>query len=623
MKKLIFVITIFTFTLFTIGCAVKTTTNPIQQTTTTPVTQTTTADVTQTDTERPKTTPTGTYTINWEVNGVIVEVDSNVLEGTLPVFNGDTPTKASTVQYDYTFSGWSPEVTNAQANQTYVAQFTETLRQYTLFFNTNGGTTPSPHVTQYYGDILLEPEKPTNEGFRFMGWFIDAELTQPVIWPFEVTQDQTFYAKWNALVPYGAYLEILLTSYSFNPYNYIPESMMPESNLTSQATLDNVDYSTFMSISQIPFGGHGEQWKMVIANIEQSKTFFNVLTIVDTLATLSVATFNNYLDTNPDDTAHYNFLSGIYSVTISFENEVISYTLDYTATLPGLGEQTVQIALSYNIVTGVKEGRVQLGDANALRYIVTPDSYQFAIKYLGIRRAYFEISEDHEGNIKGKIYEFLGLDEVFTFGSAAQFFITDDFVSVVGNKSSSMLGWEGTINELYSVSTGKLLGYEIRETLSSITYNTLWFNLNDTSGINSIKFLEAPLENSNPYLVYINDVDELFVTKNVGGIGFKMLSRRYDIELRQQYFYYMDGEELYQVPILVPMIFVQEEQLSSFVADVNSMNDGLTFAFNLSTLIQNQIMDDYDNLIDDFIGQKDLFTTQTIIDFIGSAYIHE
>jgi len=74
---------------------------------------------------------------------------------------------------------------------------------------------------------------------------------------------------------------------------------------------------------------------------------------------------------------------------------------------------------------------------------------------------------------------------------------------------------------------------------------------------------------------------------------------------------------------LIVIYFVQEEQLSTFVGDVNSMNDGLTFTFNLSTLIQNKIMDDYDYLIDDFIDQKDLFATQTIIDFIGEAYTRE
>ena len=624
MKRVFLVFTLVFLVVFIIGCdkkptTIATTESPTVVTTESPTTQ---APTTVVPTTVVPTTAVVAYSIMWEVNGIIQEEDLNIPEGDLPVFNGLTPTKPSTDQYDYTFSGWIPAISSVQSDQTYVAQFTETIKQYTVQFDSNGGSAVA-QTTVDYGTMLSEPGNPTNEGYHFMGWFEDSDLTQPVAWPLEITQNLTLYAQWNLLVPYGDYLSGLLNSYSFSPYSYIPESMMPEYNLSSQPVLDGIDYSTYMSISEIPFGGHGEQWEMVIANIEQSIYFFNVLSVVDTLATLSVSSFNNYIDSNPEDTAHYNFLSGIYSVTISFENNVIYYVLDYTATFPVIGEQTVQIALSQNILSGDKEGRIQIGEANALRYVATENSYEFAIKYGGIRRAYFEITRNYDGSVEGRIFEYLGLDETFTTGSAAQFFINEDYVSVVGNKSSSMTGWAGTINELYSVSSGKLLGYEVREAISSITYNTLWFNLDDTSGITSVKFLEAPLEDSNPYLVYINDSEELFVSKNVGGISLKTLSRRYDIELRLQYFYYEVEGEINQVPMLVPMIFVQEEQLSTLVSDVNSMNTGITFTFDLSTLVQNKIMDDYDTLIDDFIVQKDDFTTQIIIDFIGSAFIHE
>jgi hypothetical protein len=275
-----------------------------------------------------------------------------------------------------------------------------------------------------------------------------------------------------------------------------------------------------------------------------------------------------------------------------------------------------------NYVSGDKEGRIQVGDANSLKYVATEERYEFAIKYAGIRRAYFEISRDTSGNVEGKIFEYLGLDEVFTTGSGAEFFISEDYVSVVGNKSSSMMGWTGTINELYDVETGELLGYEIREELSGITYNTLWFNLGDTTGITTIKVFEAPLEESNPYYVYVNGDVDVFVTKSYGGIGLKMLSRRYDIELRTQYFYYLDGETLYQVETLILMIFVQEEMLSSLETDVNAQNPGLSFTLDVSTDVQNQIMDDYDTLIDEFIAIKDTYTVQYILDFVGEAYTH-
>jgi uncharacterized repeat protein (TIGR02543 family) len=560
-------------------------------------------------------TPQVTYTIFWEVNGSIVETDLNVSEGVMPAYDGYTPIKPATNQYEYTFTGWTPTVVAAAGNQTYIAEFDESIRQYSVQFNSNGGSSVAQVISEYNTD-LIEPAEPTREGYNFVGWCLDVNLTQSVEWPLTVTQNQTLYAKWNETVPYGEYLSALLTNYSSSPLSYIPESLLPGAALITEQQ-SNIDYSAFVNLSNLPSRGFGEQWDMVLTNLEQAQSFYTILSVVDTLSSASIIAFNNYLDSNPADTAHYAFLDGIYSVTITFEDNIIYYVLDYTATVPVFGNQTIQIALSQDILSGEKVGRIQVGDANALRYVVTDDSYQFAIRYLGIRRAYFEISRDGD-NVEGRIFEFLGLDDSFTLGSSAQFFINDDYASVVGNKSSSMVGWAGTITELYDVDSGDLLGYEIRETLSSITYNTMWFNLSDTSGVTSIKFLDAPIEDSNPYLVYVNGNENVFESKNVGGFSLKSLSRRYDIELRTQFFYYQSGDDLVKAEVLVPMIFVQEEQISTLVTDVNSMNTGLNFLFNLSVSAVDQITTDYSILIDPFILQKDEYTYQDILDFIGS-----
>jgi uncharacterized repeat protein (TIGR02543 family) len=561
-----------------------------------------------------------TYTITWQVNGQVVETDLNVIEGVTPTFNGSTPAKPSTAQYTFTFNGWSPAIQPAQANTTYEAVFTQTIRQYTIQFNSNGGSSVQPN-TSNYGTMLNEPAEPTREGYHFVSWCLDSDLTQAVTWPLQVTQNQTLYAKWNEAVPYGAYLSTMLSSYAQSPYAYIPDSMKPGANLITQQQ-SVLDFTSFVNVSSIPYGGHGEQWKMVVTNLEQSKTFFNVLTVVDTLSSASILAFNNYLDSNPANTEYYEFTQGIYRVTIEFKDGVMYYVLDYTATLPVLGLQTVQIALTYNVLTQEKTGRIQLGAANALKYEVTNNSYKFGIMYLGVRRAYFEISKDNDDNVEGRIFEYLGVDGTFTTGTAAEFFINDDYVSVVGNKSSSMMGWAGTIVELYSVDTGEMLGYEVRETFSSVTYNTLWFNLDDTSGITTIKGVTAPLENNNPHLIYVNGSATVFATKNVGGFSTKTLSRRYDIEFRKQYFYYQSGGEIVEVMVNVPMLFVQQEQLGALVTDINSMNAGLNFAFNVPTTTTSKITSDYSTLINPFNAQKNDYTTQLIIDYIGTVYTH-
>ena len=48
----------------------------------------------------------GEYTIMWQNwNGAVLEVDYDVEEGTLPTYDGMTPTKEGTDQYAYEFCG--------------------------------------------------------------------------------------------------------------------------------------------------------------------------------------------------------------------------------------------------------------------------------------------------------------------------------------------------------------------------------------------------------------------------------------------------------------------------------------------------------------------------------------
>ena len=77
-------------------------------------------------------------TARWEVieykitfkNGDTILQDTAFAYDTTPVYGGDTPIKESDADNEYTFSGWSPEITKVTGEATYEAQFTATEHHF-------------------------------------------------------------------------------------------------------------------------------------------------------------------------------------------------------------------------------------------------------------------------------------------------------------------------------------------------------------------------------------------------------------------------------------------------------------------------------------------------------------
>ena len=177
-----------------------------------------------------------------------------------------------------------------------------------------------------------------------------------------------------------------------------------------------------------------------------------------------------------------------------------------------------------------------------------------------------------------------------------------------------MVGFTGYINELYDAKSGEMLGYEVKEELSKLVYNTLWFNLDDIAGISTVKYI--PKTDKDDAKVYVNGSSDVWKPKKA------LLSRRFDIEFRTQYVYSYDTTtETYTThQVSVPMMFVQEEYLDTFTADVASTND-ITAVISVSTADVEKIMADYDKLIPVFVEHKDAITVDMIIAYIGEKKI--
>ena len=82
-----------------------------------------------------------TYKVVWKnYNGEILETDNTVEYGTIPTYDGEEPTRASTEKNSYEFTGWDPEIKAVEGNQEYTAQFKENLRTYTVTWENSDRT---------------------------------------------------------------------------------------------------------------------------------------------------------------------------------------------------------------------------------------------------------------------------------------------------------------------------------------------------------------------------------------------------------------------------------------------------------------------------------------------------
>ncbi|MEG9430018.1 MAG: hypothetical protein VZQ61_03745 [Christensenellaceae bacterium] len=426
-----------------------------------------------------------------------------------------------------------------------------------------------------------------------------------------------------------AYLNAASQSMETSPNAYIPAAMLPDynSNLVTETEI-TYDFSEFVNVNNIKYGGFGKQWNMVIDNIHQSEYFKKYLTMDNTIISSAINTVIEHLNSN--STINKTFQKGNFNASVSYENKKFNLTIQYVTSVSNslFGNVSPTITMTYDTVSNEKIYTVKITDTNRMRFSVSDNKYEFGIEYgisAGQRTSYL-IIERKNNAVEGHIYEYITLKGKDVMPSCADFYVKDGYVSVVGNKADAMMIAKGYINELYKANEGKLLGYEVRETITSVDYNTLWFNLNDISGITNIKIGDKTNANESGKStndVYLNDSDTLFAPTYNKKLGVKT-SRKYDIEFRTQYFYSKDAVtgEITEHEVKVPMMFIQEDNdkdtnFTDYPANILADN-GITSAVTLNTTYLNKILDDYDTLIDDFIENKQMMGSEVIKAYIES-----
>ena len=135
------------------------------------------------DKEIPKTMPAENMTVKaqWEINQYTITFDTNGGSEIAPITQ-DYGTKitapADPTRKGYTFKGWDKEIPETMPAENITVKGQWETNQYTITFDTNGGSEIAP-ITQDYGTAITAPDNPTRKGYTFKGWNKEIPETMP------------------------------------------------------------------------------------------------------------------------------------------------------------------------------------------------------------------------------------------------------------------------------------------------------------------------------------------------------------------------------------------------------------------------------------------------------------
>ena len=183
------------------------------------------------------------YWAKWEINQYAITFDTNG-GSEIATITQDYGTKitapADPTRKGYTFKGWDKEIPKTMPAENITVKAQWEINQYTITFDTNGGSEIAP-ITQNYGTKITAPADPTRKGYTFKGWDKEIPETMPA-------ENITITARWrDTEKPTG---EIIIGTNKWNKFlNELTFGIFFKD--TQEVTINAVDNSGTVFVSYL------------------------------------------------------------------------------------------------------------------------------------------------------------------------------------------------------------------------------------------------------------------------------------------------------------------------------------------------------------------------------------
>ena len=201
------------------------------------------ADGTAWDYASDKVTDNITLYAKWAANTYTITFDTAGGSEIAPItqdYGTQIAAPANPTRKGYTFKGWDKEIPETMPAENITVKAQWEINQYTITFDTNGGSEIAP-ITQDYGTAITAPDNPTRKGYTFKGWDKEIPETMPA-------ENITITARWkDTEKPTG---EIIIGTNKWNKFlNELTFGIFFKD--TQEVTINAVDNSGVVFVSYL------------------------------------------------------------------------------------------------------------------------------------------------------------------------------------------------------------------------------------------------------------------------------------------------------------------------------------------------------------------------------------